>query len=174
MKRLPTIDATGLEPEAVKEALLANIRASVVTSAVVGQIVENVSRETWCLVDLQSVRAAASGALHYDVTVRHARTSSSGGDEHRGLSEVDAVLAERALALLVEADREAALELSRSLLTRELSKTEQDPTADSVDAVRRPTRSRSRDGKPQSNPSVIAEHDRSTIEEGTSAGRGTL
>ena len=135
MVRLPKADLTGLSPDEITNLLIDNIRISETTSSVVGQIVENVSRETWSLVDLQSVRAAASNALHYDVTVRHSRNIEQCGDEHRGLSEVDTILVERANSLLLDSEREPALMLARSLLARELARVEADPTAESAESV---------------------------------------
>jgi hypothetical protein len=135
MVRLPKADLTGLTPDEITNLLIENIRAAQTNSSVVGQIVENVSRETWSLVDLQTVRAAASGALHYDVTVRHSRNTEQCGDEHRGLSEVDTVLVERANVLLLDSEREQALELARSLLARELARVDADPTAESAEAI---------------------------------------
>jgi len=135
MVRLPKADLTGLTPDEITNLLIENIRAAQTNSSVVGQIVENVSRETWSLVDLQTVRAAASGALHYDVTVRYSRNTEQCGDEHRGLSEVDTVLVERANVLLLDSEREQALKLARSLLARELARVDADPTAESAEAV---------------------------------------
>lgn len=135
MVRLPKADLDGLTPEKITELLIANIRGAEVNGAVLGQIVENVSRETWSLVDLQRVRAAASTALHYDVTVKHARTAQERGDEHRGLNEVDAVLNERADALLGENERESALQLARSLLSKEMARIEADPTGEAAESA---------------------------------------
>ena len=135
MVRLPKADLSGLTPEEIKDLLIANIRAGQISGYVVGQIVENVSRETWSLIDLQAVRAAASNALHYDVIVRHSRTQEERGDEHRGLNEVDAVLLERANALLQDGERDAAVELARTLLAREMARVEADPTSEGADAA---------------------------------------
>lgn len=70
MFRLPIINAKGLTPTDITAKLLENIENNDIANAVVGQIVENISRETWSLVDLVKVKNSAESALHYDVTVK--------------------------------------------------------------------------------------------------------
>jgi len=70
MFRLPVIDAKGLTPSEVTDKLIENIENNETSNAVVGQIVENITREIWALVDLVKVKNAAKNALHYDVTVK--------------------------------------------------------------------------------------------------------
>lgn len=70
MFRLPIIDGSGLSPTEVTEKLIDNIKNADMHHAIVGQIVENVSRENWGLVDMVKVKKAAESALHYDVTVK--------------------------------------------------------------------------------------------------------
>lgn len=62
---LPVIDADGLEPARVGELLTAALTRDNLTGAVVRQVVRNVTRETWGLVDHDAVRTAAAACLHH-------------------------------------------------------------------------------------------------------------
>jgi DNA repair exonuclease SbcCD nuclease subunit len=125
MVRLPVLDAAEMLPEEIADALIERVRAADVTGAVVGQLVENVQRDVWSLVDLAKVRSSAGGALHYEVTVRPRKAAPaepgvSSPAETRGLGDADVVLAERALEVLSEAEREGGLAMAREFLRREL------------------------------------------------------
>ena len=129
MLRLPVLDGAGLDPNAITEALIERVRAVSTSGAVVGQIVENVPRDVWSLVDVTKVRSAAGDALHYEVSLRarpRAATTSEEGIAKplaRGLGDVETVLVERAKELLAEHEREGALALARDLLALELERT---------------------------------------------------
>jgi DNA repair exonuclease SbcCD nuclease subunit len=139
MLRLPVLSGTGLDPNAITEALLERVRATAVSGAVVGQIVEDVPRDVWSLVDVAKVRAAAGDALHYEVSLRtRVKEAATDGSPStpRGMGEVDRVLAERAEALLAEHERAGALLLARELLAAELerSSAEAAVTAETLEA----------------------------------------
>lgn len=123
MFRLPVVQADGLEPQELSELLVSRTRDAErdgkVAGAVVGQIVTGVSRDLWSLVDLTSVRAAASAALHYEISIRYSsatRVETGAG----ALGDLATVLGERAAALFEEPAREPALALARKLLGRAL------------------------------------------------------
>lgn len=127
MLRLPVLDGAGLTPDAITDALVERVRAATTSGAVVGQIVENVPRDVWSLVDVAKVRSAAGDALHYEVSLRaRQKTESSGSDgassAPRGLGEIDRVLVERAEALLTEHERPGALLMARELLAEEIER----------------------------------------------------
>lgn len=128
MLRLPVLSGAGLDPNAITEALIERIRAVSTSGAVVGQIVEDVPRDVWSLVDIPKVRAAAGDALHYEVSLRaRARQVVSENGEvvkpvARGLGDVEAVLVERAKELLADHERDGALALARELLAIELER----------------------------------------------------
>lgn len=128
MLRLPVFDGTGLDPNAITEALIERVRAAATSGAVVGQIVENVPRDVWSLVDVAKVRSTAGDALHYEVSLRtRSRETVKDGETSvkpfaRGLGDVEAVLVERANELLAEHEREGALVLARELLALELER----------------------------------------------------
>ena len=127
MLRLPLLDAQDLLPEEIATALIDRIRAAEVNGAVVGQVVENVPRDLWSLVDLGKVRAAAGGALHYEVTIRPrkaapAEPGASSTIETRGLGDADVVLAERALEILTDPERDGGLAMARAFLRTELER----------------------------------------------------
>jgi len=71
MFRLPVIDAAKKTADEITEEMLVNISSADITDSVVGQIVENVPRELWGLVDMARVRKTAQSALHFEVTPRH-------------------------------------------------------------------------------------------------------
>jgi len=141
MLRLPVLDGAGLDPEALTAALIERIRSVSTSGAVVGQILENVPRDVWSLVDLAKVRAAAGDALHYEVSLRSMpRRPAEGGTDGpraaRGLADVDALLAERAAELLPEHERDGALAMARELLTAELERSARESVPrDSADPV---------------------------------------
>lgn len=131
MVKLPRIDVSGLAPDEIRDRLIANIRDAELTGAVVAQPVEGAVREVWSLVDLGAIRAAAGMALHYDTVVKFTAAVNGSGDEHRGLGDVEAVLAERAEKLLADGERDGALAVARQLLARELARVDADPTGES-------------------------------------------
>lgn len=125
MLRLPVLDGSGLTPDELRDALIARIRAGSVSGAVVGQIVENVTRDVWSLVDLVQVRAAAGDALHYEVSLRSRRPVDEPAEERRslrGLGDADAVLDEIAATLLADHERAGGLAMARELLGTELER----------------------------------------------------
>lgn len=71
MRRLDEVDATGLEPQQVQQALAAQLReldsVAGVAGAVVAQRVVGCERALWSLVDVGAVRALAARALHHDL-----------------------------------------------------------------------------------------------------------
>lgn len=126
MVRLPVLDGSSLTPEQLGEALIAQIRKEPVSGAVVGQIVENVTRDVWSLVDLAKVRAAAGDALHYEVSLRTKTTASTEPDDKqprtKGLGDADRVLEEVAETLLSDHERAGGLAMARELLAAELDR----------------------------------------------------
>ncbi|MFM7088555.1 MAG: exonuclease SbcCD subunit D [Candidatus Paceibacterota bacterium] len=74
MFRLPEIDGNGLSPSEICRALENNIKAVELNGCIVGQIVTNVDREVWSLVDLNYIKGLATDALHYDVAVKRIKT----------------------------------------------------------------------------------------------------
>ena len=134
MFRLPHLDGAGMTPEQITDALIEHVRSTPVNGAVVGQIVDGVSRDVWSLVDVRRVREAACDALHYEVAVRPIRTEAAGqSGEVRGLSEAALVIAERAAATIGDADqRQAAVGMANDLLTRQLERVDRERDAAKV------------------------------------------
>jgi len=84
MFRLPVIDATGKSAEQITEQMRANLASANLTGAVVGQIVEGVTRDMWSLIDISSVRKAAKDALHYEVSARYGQAEKIQGEVGQG------------------------------------------------------------------------------------------
>jgi DNA repair exonuclease SbcCD nuclease subunit len=139
MMRLPVLDGSALTPEQLADALIARIRVESVSGAVVGQIVENVTRDVWSLVDLVKVRAAAGDALHYEVSLRtRAHVDADGKEERptgRGLGDADRVLEEVAITLLNDQERDGGLLMARELLANELERISRTTVNDDNDAA---------------------------------------
>lgn len=142
MMRLPVLDGAALSPEQLADALIARIRTESVSGAVVGQIVENVTRDVWSLVDLVKVRAAAGDALHYEVSLRTRPSVNADGKEERptgrGLGDADRVLEEVAATLLNDQERDGGLLMARELLSTELERISRTTVTDDNDASSAP------------------------------------
>jgi len=134
MFRLPHLDATGMTPDQITDALLERVRAAETAGAVVAQIVDGVGRDVWSLVDTKRVRAAASSALNYEITLRPvARREVGSSGEHRGLADATEVLTERALELILDVEqRDRALKLAGEFLTTELERVNKERDAAKV------------------------------------------
>lgn len=129
MFRLPHLELSGKTPEEITEALKANLRAAEIQGAVVGQIVEGVTREVWSLVDMAAVRAAATGALNYAPTVKYAAAARKERGEDTPLGDLGQVLEEQTKNVLTPPERPAALELSKKLLGSALNEAPADEAA---------------------------------------------
>jgi hypothetical protein len=137
MFRLPHLDANGMTPDEITDALLERVRTADMNGAVVAQIVEGVGRDLWSLVDVKRVRAAASAALNYEITLRPVSRAAAGSTaEHRGLDDATAVIAERAETLISDVEqRERAVTLAGTLLTSELERVDKERDAARVAAM---------------------------------------
>jgi DNA repair protein SbcD/Mre11 len=148
MLRLPVVDAAGLDPEQLTELLVERVNGADVTGAVCAQIVENVTRETWSLVNLVKVRSAAGQALHYEVSTRHRRAADTerqqpgaqpgGSGEAIGLGAIEAVLDERASALLSDFERDGAVAMAKELVRVEMARAFRSDTATTAAAAEQP------------------------------------
>lgn len=149
--RLPAVDATGRTPEELTEALIEAVRIVESDDAVVTQTAAGVTREQWGLVDVAAVRAAAAGALHYQVAPRYTTAArAAGGDDSNDLAGGGA--AASVLTLLEAAAGEVcnpayaseALEMAKSLLADSLeldpnaAVISDDDVADVVDGIETP------------------------------------
>lgn len=136
MFRLPVLDAAGMTPEEITDALIARVKSVEISGSVIGQIVDGVSRDVWSLVDLVRVRATAATALHYEVATRNTATKRADGRvEHRGLAEASQVLSEQADASLTDVSlRAEVLAFASDLLNRRLEQFDRERDAGRVAA----------------------------------------
>jgi DNA repair exonuclease SbcCD nuclease subunit len=116
MLRLPVVEASNLSPAEIAETLLARLLDSDIHDAVVGQVVEGVTRDVWSLVDSAKVRASAADALHYEITLRYAKVAELGEPGTRGLGDLGLVLEEEIEKEVSEPMRAEVRELARTLL----------------------------------------------------------
>ena len=122
MFRLPPVDATGKTPEQIMDALKANLASRPIEGAVVGQIVEGVSRDLWSLIDVGSVRDAAKTALHYEITARYGQANKAdSGEDGPSLGDL-ALIVEDVVAQVASANlRDDVRALTIKLLGTALS-----------------------------------------------------
>jgi hypothetical protein len=137
MFRLPHLDANGMTPEEITDSLLERVRSAEINGAIVAQIVDGVGRDIWSLVDVKRVRAAASTALNYEITLRPITKSSAGSTtEPRGLNDAATVIAERAATLIADVEqRKRAINLAGTLLTSELERVDKERDAGRVAVI---------------------------------------
>ena len=121
MFRLPVLEAAALDPEQIQNELISRIRAAQISGAVVGQIITGISRQTWSLVNLNLVRAAASDAMHYEIIPQYDATPLSQNTISAGLiGDLPAALESAARSRLGKDQIKPALNLARSLLGKAL------------------------------------------------------
>jgi len=93
MFRLPVVDGTDLSAEEITDRLKANLDAANISGAIVGQIVEGVTRDLWSLLDISSVRQHAKDALHYEISARYATAEKvEGSSATSSLGDLELVL----------------------------------------------------------------------------------
>jgi DNA repair exonuclease SbcCD nuclease subunit len=96
MFRLPVVDGTGMSAQEITEAMRANLAVADITGAVVGQVIEGVTRDMWSLLDISSVRVGAREALHYEITPRFIQPKKVDSlGTNSGLGELAIVLEEQ-------------------------------------------------------------------------------
>jgi DNA repair exonuclease SbcCD nuclease subunit len=125
MFRLPIIDGAELNPDELHSLLLARLRSQDIQGAVVGQIVENVPRDIWSLVNMVDVKIAAAGALYYDVVVRPYKSTNSlvlAQSGKNSLGDIQDVLQKCALEILAPHERSAGITMALELLDIEVEK----------------------------------------------------
>lgn len=133
MFRLPHVDATGLTPDEIVSKLIKNLKKAEISSAIVGQVISNVSREIWSLVDMNKVRVAAASALHYEPDVKYLTSEKDQSVEERGMGDLADVLQERAAVLFEKDDATQALELARTFLNLALDATAAGSPKDTIE-----------------------------------------
>lgn len=121
MFRMPVLNAEGMTYQEITAELRRRIKATTLSGAVVDQTVTNVHRDTWSLVDVAAVKAAASSALWFQLTPRFSSGmsdgSETGAEKGARLGDIGAVLVETSQELFPdEAERASVMEMSRVLL----------------------------------------------------------
>lgn len=121
MFRLPLLNATGLTPQTIAEELIYRIKQARVQGAIVGQIVEGVSRELWSLVDLNLVKLAAAEAMYYELIPKYDLAPTSRETNSAGLlGDLPKALEAAAQSRLSGDQIKPALELAKTLLGKAL------------------------------------------------------
>lgn len=120
MFRLPVIDAKDMPAGEITAALIANVESTDISGAIVGQLIDNMSRDMWNLLDLASVRRKAAGALHYVITPSYAQRENSVG-RGDGLGNLGVVLEEQISTTVNESLAGAVRKLATTLLGSALS-----------------------------------------------------
>jgi DNA repair exonuclease SbcCD nuclease subunit len=121
MIRLPVIEAEGMSPEIIEATLLERVENGDVDGAVVGQVIDGISRDVWSLVDSGKVRARASLALHYEITPRYAKVETPRDEAARDLGDLSSLLDAEVVASVPGELRGRVLALARKLLGNALN-----------------------------------------------------
>lgn len=100
MFRLPAVDAAGKTAAEIVDEMKSRVAAADIAGAVVGQVVINVPRDLWSLVDVAAVRETASKAMHFEVTARYVGAVENKDDSAVGVTDFDQL--ESALAKKLE------------------------------------------------------------------------
>jgi exonuclease SbcD len=116
MLRLPMAEVGGLDASNITKVLIERIEASEVEGCVVGQIVSGVSRDLWSLVDVPKIRAAASKALHYEITVKYPTAEHKIGEVDTGVGAFEKSLKEAVEKVAPEQMRASVLTKASTLL----------------------------------------------------------
>jgi hypothetical protein len=120
MFRLPIIDTKDMAAGEITAALITNIESTDVSGAIVGQLLDNMNRDMWNLLDLASVRRRAGSALHYSITPSFARLEQAVG-RGDGLGNLGAVLEEQIATTVNAALAGDVRKLATTLLGNALS-----------------------------------------------------
>jgi hypothetical protein len=145
MFRLGAVDGGGKTPDEIERELIENVEKArdknTLAGAIVGQIVQNTTRDIWALVDWQKARTlAVAHAMHYEITVQPVRRADAeeASDENisnvnRAASDVLRIMRERADVVLTATERTGAVAVATGLLERRMkhvsSETEQENAA---------------------------------------------
>jgi DNA repair exonuclease SbcCD nuclease subunit len=140
------IDATGMTPTQVADALVAQLRDLQADDAVVRQRVTNLTRELWNIVDLTEVRAVAASCLHHRIepvypNSRSGDTTNDHTDDGPDLGDIQSLLLARLDELVPDAVRAEVLVAARRLLGSQLATadtTSDEPVEPSNDASQAP------------------------------------
>ncbi|WP_202638916.1 metallophosphoesterase family protein [Bailinhaonella thermotolerans] len=124
MYRLPVLDAAGMSPERIGQALAERVRQAgaegkPVHGAVIQQVVINVKQDLWALVDRGQARRAAGAALHYDVVPRFEKPGRRDAGDDPATGDAGAGGA-TPLAHMTRALREASAEIEEDIRPRAL------------------------------------------------------
>ncbi len=132
MFRLGAVDGTGKTPDEIERELIENVEKArdknTLAGSIVGQIVQNTTRDIWALVDWQKARTLAmTHAMHYEITVQPVRRSGDDSEStesvanvNRAASDVLRVMRERADVVLTVTERKGAVEVATGLLERRM------------------------------------------------------
>ena len=144
MFRLGVVDGTDKTPDVIERELIENIEKArdknTLAGAIVGQIVQNTTRDIWSLVDWQKARTLAMAhAMHYEITVQPVRRAADEearedniSNVNRAASDVLRIMRERADVVLSVNERKGAVQVATGLLERRMkhvsAETEQEST----------------------------------------------
>lgn len=132
MFRLGAVDGAGKTPDEIERELIENVEKArdknTLAGSIVGQIVQNTTRDIWALVDWQKARTLAmTHAMHYEITVQPVRragddseSTESVANVNRAASDVLRVMRERADVVLTVTERKGAVEVATGLLERRM------------------------------------------------------
>ena len=66
--RLEDIEAENMSSSEITKAILENIKNSKHEGAVLGQVVREVNRDSWAMLEIKNILDAAKNAIHFEIT----------------------------------------------------------------------------------------------------------
>jgi DNA repair exonuclease SbcCD nuclease subunit len=147
MFRLGAVDGAGKTPDEIEQELIANVEKAreknTLAGSIVGQIVQNTTRDIWALVDWQKARTlAVTQAMHYEITVQPVRrpdaeegTEENISNVNRAASDVLRVMRERAEVVLTATERTGAVAVATGLLERRMKHVSSEAEQENTDGT---------------------------------------
>jgi DNA repair exonuclease SbcCD nuclease subunit len=113
--RFPDIEAENLSSTEITNAIIANIENSNHEGAVLGQVVREVNRDSWAMLEIKNIFDAAKKAIHIEITPKFKKMTYESFKDAASNS-IEDLLTESATILLEESSRKGAINLALELI----------------------------------------------------------
>ena len=131
--RLQDIEAENMSSSEITKAIIENIKNSKHEGAVLGQVVREVNRDSWAMLEIKNILDAAKNAIHFEITPKFKKLTYENMNDG-GSNSVEDLLIESAEILLEESSRKSAIALALELITESRRKgMSRDDNKDKID-----------------------------------------
>ena len=131
--RLEDIEAENMSSSEITKAILENIKNSKHEGAVLGQVVREVNRDSWAMLEIKNILDAAKNAIHFEITPKFKKLTYENMN-NVGSNSIEELLIESAEVLLEESSRKSAIALALELITESKRKgMSRDDNKDKID-----------------------------------------